>query len=325
MKKSIAFVWILVLCFILSAAVQAQQPIRVGTLKFGTVNWELDTVTRLGFDHKQGIAVKTVSFANKQAGHILFQNKEVDVIVTDWVWVSRQRFKGRRFSFIPYSVALGAVMVPSGTGIKDLHDLKGMRFGIAGGAYDKSWLLLQAWMRQQHQVDFSKLVDPQYAAPPLLNGQIARNNLDAVLNYWHYCARLEAQGYERFVEMDSIAQSFISGAKVPMIGYVFREEWARKNPGIVKKFNTALRAARQVLLTQDAAWEPLKTLMNVKDMKTFITLRDRFRAGIPRRWGTEERVNAAKLMEVFVEFGGDKLTGGNNRLMAGTFWEGVQY
>ena len=307
-----------------AAPLGAGDVVRIGTLKFGTVNWELDTIRRHALDREQGLTVEVREFANKQAAHIVFQSGEVDMIVTDWVWVSRERVNGKRFSFIPYSFSLGAVMAPPANDAEDLRGLRGLRVGIAGGAYDKSWLLLRAWAQKQHGFDPLEAFDVQYAAPPLLNGQIERGKLDAVLNFWHYCARLEAAGYRRLLEIRDVIAGLGVGA-APMVGYVFNEPWARKHDGIVARFNAAARKARDKLLEEDAEWQHLRPLMRVDDEAAFIALRDRYREGIPARWGPRERANAARLMELLARFGGDKLTGGGTHLAQGTFWDGVSF
>ena len=40
------------------------------------------------------------------------QGGAVDLIVTDWFWVSRQRSEGRLFSFVPHSMAAGGLIAP---------------------------------------------------------------------------------------------------------------------------------------------------------------------------------------------------------------------
>ncbi len=299
----------------------ALEPVQVGTLKFGTVNWELDTATHHGLDRKHGIAIKVTSFANKQATHIVFQSGEVDMIVTDWLWVSRLRAEGKPYRFIPYSSALGAIMVPPDSAAKDLRDLRGMHLGVAGGAYDKSWLLLRAWARKQYRFDPSDEVEVHYAAPPLLNGQIERGKLDAVLNFWHYSARLEAQGYRRLREMSEVSGDLTERGTVPMVGYVFREDWEKRTPGGVSRFDAAIREARAKLLHDDAEWERLRPQMRIENEKSFRALRDRYREGVPRPWSADDTANAERLMQVLVNIGGDKLTGGHPNLSAGTFWQ----
>ena len=40
---------------------------------------------------------------------VALQGGAVDLIVTDWFWVSRQRNEGRLFSFVPHSMAAGLI------------------------------------------------------------------------------------------------------------------------------------------------------------------------------------------------------------------------
>ena len=100
-------------------AIAAEAPqVKVGTLKFGTVNWELEVIGD-GLDEKHGFALTRVDFADKDATSIALQSGDVDVIVTDWIWVATQRKLGHDFTFVPFSRSVGAVMVGSEKGHQD--------------------------------------------------------------------------------------------------------------------------------------------------------------------------------------------------------------
>lgn len=318
-------VTLLMLSGLLVGVSQATDLIRVGVLKFGTVNWELNTVHYHKLDRKHGFVLEIVSFPSNQAAKIAFHGRQVDIIVGDWVWVSRERHRGENFSFIPYSGALGAVMVPATSAARNILSLRDQRVGVAGGAYDKSWLLLRAWAKKRHGFDPAAAFDVQYAAPPLLNGQIEHGHLDAVLNYWHYCARLEALGYRQIVEMRDIVREFTqSETLLPMVGYIFRTDWgARGNQ--VQRFNTAVLKARQLLFEQDAEWERLRPMMQIKNAASFNTLKRRYRAGIPQRWDEAERIGAAKLFEVVAALAGKTLPDSQRQIADGTFWDSVRF
>ena len=101
-----------------------------------------------GIADKLGLTVTVVEVATNQAGPVALLSGEADVIVSDWPWALRQRAMGEQVKFAPYSSALGAVMVAPDSPIKTLADLKGKKLGVAGGAIDKSWLLLRAYSRQ---------------------------------------------------------------------------------------------------------------------------------------------------------------------------------
>ncbi|MFX8980416.1 ABC transporter substrate-binding protein, partial [Acinetobacter baumannii] len=78
--------------------------------------------------------------ASPEAGKIAMRAGNADIMLSDWLWVSRERARGARLTVYPYSTALGAVMVPAASPIKTLADLRGRKLGVAGGAIDKSWL-----------------------------------------------------------------------------------------------------------------------------------------------------------------------------------------
>ena len=114
---------------------EGEGAIRVGMLRFGTVAWEIDTARREGIDHKHGLTLVPVEFASNEAAKLALQAGAVDMIVTDWPWVARQRSEGAAFSFIPYSRAVGTMMIPRGSTIGSLADLKDRRIGVAGGPF----------------------------------------------------------------------------------------------------------------------------------------------------------------------------------------------
>ncbi len=66
---------------------------------------------------------RPLELASPEAGKIALRGGSADVIVSDWLWVSRERQLGAKLTFYPYSNALGAVMVPDASPIKTLADL----------------------------------------------------------------------------------------------------------------------------------------------------------------------------------------------------------
>src|SRR4051812_30564601 len=80
----------------------AAAKIRIGVLKFGTVSWELDTLKHHGFDAANGIDLEISYFAGEDATNVAMLAGAIDVIVSDWLWVSRQRSEGGDVTLVPY-------------------------------------------------------------------------------------------------------------------------------------------------------------------------------------------------------------------------------
>ena len=300
---------------------QAETNVKVGVLKFGTVNWELDVMKFNKYDKKQGINVEVVKYGSGNTAKIAMQGNAIDVIVSDWIWVARQRAEGKPFTFAPYSLAVGSVMVAPDAGVKTVADLAGKRLGVAGGPVDKSWLLLRAYSKKTSGTDIADALSPEFAAPPLINKMMMKGDLDAVMNFWHFGARLQAAGMEPLIQVADILPELGVDGPIPLLGWVFDREWALKNPNTVDAFLKATYRAKKRLLDSDEEWDRIRELTKAEDDKTFIALRDTWRAGVPKSFGEAEMTRAAQAYEIMAEIGGEKLTGEAKELSKGTFWE----
>ena len=305
-----------------SHADEALPVVRVGVLQYGTVNWELDVVKRQNLDLKQGVNVEVVPLASKNATAVALQGGAVDVIVTDWIWVSRQRASGLDYTFAPYSIAAGGIVVRPDSGIETLADLRGRKIGVAGGPVDKSWILLQAYARKRLDIGLADIVNPVYGAPPLLNELILKGEIDANLTFWNFEARLKAKGMKQLIAIPEVIRALVSEPEVPVVGWVFSDGWAKKNPAAIEGLLKASQAAKTILETSDAEWDRLRPVMEAADESEFVALRDAFRDGIPKESPARDAKAAAEVFSVLVEFGGTELVGDERELSPGTFWTG---
>lgn len=298
---------------------------RVGVLKFGTVNWLMDTIRHHRLDVRNGFSLDVLPLASKTATSTALLSGEVDAIVTDWFWVLRQRAEGRDYVVVPYSTALGAIMVPAGSPIKSLGDLKGKRIGIAGGPLDKSWLVLRARVRRLGAGDLAKTAEPVFGAPPLLNEQLIAGRIDALLNFWPYAARLEGMGYRELVGMPALLADAGLETAPPLIGFVFSEALAARKEQTVSGFVEAVKQANLILRNSDNEWERLRPLMKAGSDAEFTALKTRYRAGILISWREQHLRAADQLFSIVTEQGGDKLVGKSTRFENAVFWRGFTF
>ncbi len=303
-----------------TATAQAPMPVfKVAALKFGTVTWELNTIAFHRLDAKYGFKLEVDDVAGEAAAQIAFQGGVADAMVSDWIWVARQRASGKDYTFIPYSKAVGGLLVPANSPAKTLADLKGGTIGVAGGPLDKSWLLLQALAKKRYALDLARETEVVFAAPPLIYKKALQGEMAGAINFWHFAAKMEAAGMRRLISVAEAARDLGLDPDTPLLGYVVKGELAHAQPKLVAGFAAASREAKQILSHDDAEWERLRPILNAANDAEFAALKAGFREGIPSRAPIDEGA-ASRLLALMAELGGEALVGGATTLPAGVFY-----
>jgi NitT/TauT family transport system substrate-binding protein len=298
---------------------RAADTIRIAAQKTGTLAWELEIIRSRGLDRQANLNIETTELASTEAGQIALKGGSADLILSDWLWVARERSLGDDLVFYPYSSTLGAVMVPDTSPIKNLGDLKGKRLGVAGGPLDKSWLLLQA-LAQQSGIDLKTQASISYGAPPLLSAMLLQGKTDATLTFWNFCARLEGQGMRRAISMADIMKRLGATGPVPMIGYVFHDGWAQHHRALLDRFFSLTQQAKQILASSPAEWQRLAPRIGTNNTAELDVYRRRYAEGIPTRPLADDVADAQALYKVLARIGGPDLVGPAQQLARGTFY-----
>src|SRR3982074_1712471 len=207
------------LAFAATGAAAADR-IRLAVQRTGTLSWELAGIKTHGLDRKLDLDIATVELASTEAGKIALKGGSADLMLSDWLWVARERSLGDGPGFYPSSSTLGAGMVAARAAIRELIDLKGKKLAVAGGPLDKSWLLLQALARRAG-IDLRKQATVVYGAPPLLAEKALQGEIDATLTFWNFCADLESKGQKRAIAMDDVMKGLGAKGPVAIVGYPF--------------------------------------------------------------------------------------------------------
>ncbi len=311
----------IILSFVLPQVVlAAKATLEIGVLPFGTLSWELAVLETEKLDEANNFKLKQRTVATAQASKIALQSNAVDMIVSDWIWVNRQRQNGFDFTFYPYSNTAGVLIVPADSNIRSLVDLKGKKLGIAGGELDKNWIMLKAVAEKRDGIQLDSDVIKVFGAPPLLNQQLLQGRIDALINYWHYGVRLEAKGYRQLLDGHSLLKELDIQEAVPPLGFVFKEKWANGNRETLRSFLKASRQAKNLICGDDSVWRKVIPLIQSPDLETTVLLRKRYCGGLVNQWGEQEREAAGKVFSVLRQYGGRELTDDSDQLKSGTFW-----
>jgi len=313
------FVLTTVVALAVATSATAKDRIRLAVQRTGTLAWELDVIRAHGLDRKLDLAIETIELASTEAGKIALKGGSADLMLSDWLWVARERSLGDGLVFYPSSSTLGAVMVPAQSPIAAVADLKGRKLAVAGGPLDKSWLLLQAFARRS-SVDLKREATIVYGAPPLLSQKALQGESDATLTFWNFCADLESKGQRRAIGMDQVMKGLGAQGPVAIVGYTFDGAWAARNRSTVDRFLDATRQAKDILAASPGEWQRLAPRIGVSDASALAIYRQRFGEGIVRRPPADEEADARALYRVLAEVGGAELVGPARELAAGTFY-----
>jgi NitT/TauT family transport system substrate-binding protein len=309
------------LCGLLAGQARAADRLRIAVQRTGTLAWEMSVIRAQGLDKEADLDLQSVDVASVDAAIIALRSGAVDIIVTDWLWVSRERSLGANFVFYPYSSAIGAVVANPAKGVTNLRDLIGRKLAVAGGPLDKSWLLLQAWARRTG-LDLRRATNVVYGAPPLLAEKAAQGEVDAALEYWNYCADLEARGFTRVVDIAEVEKALGATGPVAAIGYVFDGTFAGANGAALSRFFAAARRAKQLIATSPEAWQIVAKQLPSKSPEALAAYQKYYARGIPGRTIAEEEADARRLFRVLAEIGGSELVGSADALDPGTYYKG---
>jgi NitT/TauT family transport system substrate-binding protein len=297
----------------------ATDRIRLAVQKTGTLAWELDVIKTHGLDRKHDVAIEVIELASTEAGKIAFKGGSADLMLSDWLWVARERSLGDNVVFHPSSSTLGAVMVPGQSPIREIADLKGRKLAVAGGPLDKSWLLLQALARRS-SIDLRRQATIVYGAPPLLTEKALQGETDATLTFWNFCAELEGKGFRRAVGVDQVMKGLGARGPIAIVGYTFDGTWAARNRATVDRFLAATREAKGILAASEAEWQRLAPRIRITDSEALAIYRQRYGEGIVRRPLDEEEADARALYRVLADIAGTELVGTARELAPGTFY-----
>jgi len=298
---------------------RAADHIRIAAQKTGTFAWELDVLRQHGLDKAADLTIDITDLASTEAGKIALKGGSADLVLSDWLWVARERSLGDDLVFYPYSSTLGAVMVPATSPIREIADLKGRKIGVAGGPLDKSWLLIQALARRGG-IDLKTQADIAYGAPPLLSQKALQGETDATLTFWNFCADLETHGMRRAIVMDEVMKSLGAKGAVAIVGYVFDGKFAEHNRSALERFFAATSKAKEILAQSPAEWQRLAPRIGATDPGALEVYRKRYLEGIPHRPIGDEVADAQGLYRVLAEIGGADLVGPARELAPGTFY-----
>ena len=316
----VAFAAALLLAF--AAPASAADTLRIAVQKTGTVAWEIAVAKARGLDKAADLDIQTQELASTEAGKIALQGGAADMIVSDWLWVARERALGDDLLFTPYSTALGAVMAAKDSPVAALADLKG-KFDRRRRRPDRQELVDAAGAGASAPGSISRTTpSPVYGAPPLIAEKLAQGETRCgagILELLRRSRSARLQARRRDGRCREGARRQGAGGDHRLC--VQRRLRTRPRRRRCKRYFAMLGKARAALASDHAAWAPIRARLGAKDDATFDLYRRRYLAGAPTRPVAEEAADARALFKAIADIGGAELTGDAKDLDVAAFYD----
>jgi NitT/TauT family transport system substrate-binding protein len=309
---------------VLATAANAQQPLQIslGLQGTGTAKWELAAMQELGLDKKHNLEITERDVTDSAAGQIALQAKQVDIVLSDFVWVALQRKQGNPVTFVSHSLTVGGLIVDPAAGITSLADLKGKTLAVSGSPVDKSYVVLAADYNKQTGGNLTTDSSAKFGAPPLINQLITGGQAQAALNLWNWNSRAKLAGKTELISVAAMLKDLGVTETPPLLGWAFFDDTAKAKPDAIKAFLDASFETKAALLTDDSLWDKIRPAMNVKDDDAlFKQLRDDYRAGIVKSYDPDKMQPAMESFAVMAKFGGHDVVGDIDAIPDGTFYK----
>jgi ABC-type nitrate/sulfonate/bicarbonate transport system substrate-binding protein len=227
----------------------AQVKLKLGDLAQSLNGIAVQAMKDQKLDQKHGLSVEYVTYPTLDGLFTAIRGKDVDVGFGGWTAFAQFRGQGVPVTAI-YSVGRGAtldVIVPQGSHVKSLADLKGKKIGSYAGAAGTATVLFRVLASKYFGFDPGKSGHLQFAAPGLLTSLIDKGELDAALLFDPLAAKAVASGKFRSVANLGDVYKQQVGEDFLWIVYGTNEDVMKRSPDALTSFNRAwIEAVRWV-------------------------------------------------------------------------------
>ena len=295
MSQSVRALTGLIALLALSGATRAEKTIDVGLQAGGTLSWVTFAIQRYGIDKQLGFTLNATTYASKDATRVALRSGAAQVVVDDFIEVTLLRQKNFPVSAVyPFSLLAGGIVVPQGSDIRAVADLKGKTLG-ATSLTDKTLLILRAYTRATAGFDVQDASKVVSVSSPLMEQFMNRGEIQAGIPFWHHTARMVAGGtFRQLISSGDLLKGLGLPQTVPLLYLIARTD---TDPTTLGLFVKAVRLAEDRMKADDSFWPAMldANLYVLPDRGQLPALRTQWAAGLPTHWTTAD-LNATLLL-----------------------------
>lgn len=271
--------------FVTSSVATAQVKVRVGDLAQSLNEIGSTAMVNQGIDKKYGIAVEYRAYPTLDGLFTAIRGKAVDVGFAGWTAIAQFRSKGFPVTTV-FPVGRGVtvdVIVPTGSPIKSIADLKGKKVGSFAGAAGTATVLFRVIASKFYGFDPGKTGEMMFAGPGLLPALLDKGEIDAAVLFDPLAAKLEGSGKYRSIGNLADAYKAATGDDFLWIGYSSNDDFMQAEPQTLTNFTRAWLEAISYVKTHPEVFEAYGKKYGL-DASAIALLRERVNADYTTNW-----------------------------------------
>jgi NitT/TauT family transport system substrate-binding protein len=267
-------------------------------------------VQQYKLDQKYGLDLQIVDYAAPGQQYTMLRGGAADVTAGNFVDLLRQRKASINIqafhSFKRYS---NVVTTKPDSPIKTLADLRGKKLGEFGTTF-LDWLILRAAALKADKIDLEKDTSPVPGAPPLLNQLLAKDSIDAALQFAPLTLAPVLQHQQRIVtDIPTVMKAAGFDADSFYLQWDVTEDWVKAHPGMIDKVYAMIDEAYQKLQADDAIWTMLAQKINITDPALVAAYRDNARATNNPPYRKKHLQTTQTVVDAIIAIAGDQSLG----------------
>jgi NitT/TauT family transport system substrate-binding protein len=260
-------------------------------------------------DKKYGFEMQIVPVGTSQAALTALQAEGADVIVADFMFLSRAKHAGvKAIGIGPILKWADHVVVPANSPIKSLCDLRGKKVGtvLRSASY---WLVVRAAALKQCGLDLEKDASIQEGGVALLRGLMEQGQLDATFIFNNVTPAMTVTGKFRVLaQLSELIGQIGLPPDAPFLLFAAQTDYAAAHPKNVKAFMAAYREAVQILAVDDDAWVEQGRIMKM-DEASIPLVREEMRADLLSKFDPTTEAGIRKTFDILLATAGPEVLG----------------
>ncbi len=253
----------------------ADIPIRIGVVTSGGQGEVPYVIQQFGLDKKHGLSMQVVELSAPGQQYVMLRGDTIDMSPGSFVDLIRQRKAGVKLKAVHGRQRYNnRIVVQPNSPIQSFADLRGKRIGNYGTTF-LDWLIVRAAGKRAFGIDLEKDATSVSGSPPLLNQFLAKDQVDAMLQFSTLTVAPLLKGDQRvIIDMPTLIRAAGFSPEVFNTHWHVSEKWVSANPRGAELLYAMMDDAYAKLRNDDDVWPAIAKKIGITDPAIITAYRD---------------------------------------------------